>query len=85
MPHEANTNPQAASGQREHQVLGEDLPDQAQWPGAEGDAHSELVAAGGAAREQEVAGIRARNQQHTGCGRQQNDECGAGVSEQLIF
>ena len=53
-----------AAGDREHQALGEQLPDDANASGAEREPGRDLLAAGGGPRQEQPGDVGAGNQQH---------------------
>ena len=55
---------QRAADQREHQALGDELPEDAPAAGADRQAHRDLALSRGAADEQQAGDVRAHDQQH---------------------
>ena len=53
-----------AAGERDDEVLGEQLPNESSPAGANREPHREFLAALGGARQEQVGEVHAREQQH---------------------
>ena len=72
-----------ASGCGQYQAFGEELANEAEARGSEGDADGDFLAAGGGAGEQQIGDVGAGHQQDESDGAQDNHHCGAKAAGDL--
>ena len=84
-PQYATSRPSSPPPQREHQALGQQLPDQPAASRAERAAHRELAAPRRAARQQQAGDIGARDEQHEADGAEQHEQRRADVADERLL